>query len=160
MKNLKGICVVFALFMLAVPVIGSSACSVSPPVTPPTGEKIVVKQSGGAGLLIKECSDSSYITQTADYIVEGTVEKVESTWDEAKTGIFTYTDLRIENYVKGAPFEGDEIQIVTPGGTVGDISQWVEDQPILHEGTKVRIYFEQENGEYAIVCGHFGVQER
>jgi hypothetical protein len=121
---------------------------------------VIVKQSGGAGMLIKECTDKSYITQTADYIVEGTVEKVESKWNEERTGIFTYTDLRIENYVKGAPFAGNELQIVTPGGTVGEVSQWVEDQPIFHEGKKVRIYFQEVSGEYVIVCGQFGVEER
>jgi hypothetical protein len=111
-------------------------------------------------MLIKECSDKSYITQTADYIVEGTVEKVESKWNEERTGIFTYTDLRIENYVKGTPFAQNELQIVTPGGTVGGITQAVEDQPIFHEGKKVRIYFEEVNGGFSIVCAQFGVEER
>jgi hypothetical protein len=111
-------------------------------------------------MLIKECSDKSYITQTADYIVEGTVEKVESKWNEERTGIFTYTDLRIENYVKGTPFAENMLQIVTPGGTVGGITQAVEDQPIFHEGKKVRIYFQEVNGEFSIVCGQFGVEER
>jgi len=160
MKNKYRICTVFLFFISAVLLISSSACTSEPSGTPSTGEKIVVSQSGGAGLLIQECSDRSYITETADYIVEGTVEKVESKWNDDKTGIFTYTDLKIENYVKGTPFTQNELQIVTPGGTVGDISQWVEDQPILHEGTQVRIYFKEENGEFAIVCGHFGVEER
>jgi hypothetical protein len=138
----------------------SSSCTNEPTGTPTPGGKVIVKQSGGAGMLIKECTDKSYITQTADYIVEGTVEKVESKWNEERTGIFTYTDLRIENYVKGAPFAGNELQIVTPGGTVGEVSQWVEDQPIFHEGKKVRIYFQEVSGEYVIVCGQFGVEER
>jgi hypothetical protein len=111
-------------------------------------------------MLIKECTDKSYITQTADYIVDGTVEKVESKWNEERTSIVTYTDLRIENYVKGAPFTENMLQIVTPGGTVGEVSQWVEDQPIFHEGKKVRIYFQKVSGEYVIVCGQFGVEER
>ncbi|MBM3119528.1 MAG: hypothetical protein FJ006_08285 [Chloroflexi bacterium] len=119
-----------------------------------------MKQSGGAGILIKECADAAYRAEKADYIVEGTVEKVESRWNQERTSIFTYTDLRIEKYVKGAPFVGNELQIVTPGGTVGEISQWVEDQPIFHEGKKVRIYFEEVNGEFFIVCARFGVEER
>jgi hypothetical protein len=36
----------------------------------------------------------------------------------------------------------------------------VEDQPIFHEGSKVRIYFEEYNGGFVIVCGPFGVEER
>jgi len=111
-------------------------------------------------MLVKECTDESYKTEKADYIIEGTVEKVESQWNQERTNIFTYTDLRIERYVKGAPFAENKIQIVTPGGTVGDISQWMEDQPIFHEGKEVRIYFEEINGEFFIVCAQCGVEER
>ena len=122
-------------------------------------DKITVKQSGGAGILIAECRDRNYISHTADYIIEGTVEKVESRWNEGKTSIFTYTDLSIQKYIKGTPFDENKLQIVTPGGTVGEISQWVEDQPIFHQGKIVRIYFQEINGEFSIVCAQFGVEE-
>jgi len=160
MKNIK---ITYRILMLSIFVgfvINSSACINEPTGTPPPAGPVIVKQSGGAGMLIQECTDRSYITEKADYIVEGTVEKVESRWNEGRTGIFTYTDLRIENYVKGTPFAQNELQIVTPGGTVGEMSQWVEDQPIFHEGKKVRIYFQEANGEFSIVCGQFGVEER
>ncbi len=160
MKNIESIRSVLLVVISIGFVIGSSACTNEPTGSPPPGGKVIVKQSGGSGMLIQECTDKSYITQTADYIVEGTVEKVESRWNEARTGIFTYTDLRIENYVKGTPFNENTLQIVTPGGTVGEISQAVEDQPIFHEGKKVRIYFQAVNGEFSIVCGQFGVEER
>jgi hypothetical protein len=111
-------------------------------------------------MLIAECADESYRAEKADYIIDATVENVESIWNQERTGIFTYTDLRIERYVKGAPFAENKLQIVTPGGTVGEISQWVEDQPIFHEGKKVRIYFEEVSGEFLIICGQFGVEER
>jgi len=127
-------------------------------VPPPTGP-VVVKQSGGAGLLITECQDKQYIISTADYIVEGRVERVESNWDEDKSTIFTLTNLSIEKYVKGTPLAENELQIVTPGGTVGDITQVVEDQPIFHEGKRVRIYFREVDGEFHIVCARFGVEE-
>jgi hypothetical protein len=111
-------------------------------------------------MLIAECADETYRTEKADYIIEGTVESVESRWNQEGTGIFTYTELAIEKYVKGAPFAENKIQVVTPGGTVGEISQWVEDQPIFHEGKRVRLYFEELNGEFSIVCGQFGVVEQ
>jgi len=157
-KGRKPSYAILAVCVLASLGIGLVACSGKPSITPPGGQ-IVVKQSGGAGILVKECADKSYITQTADYIIEGTVGKVESRWNQERTGIFTYTELTIEKYVKGAPFAENKIQIVTPGGTVGEISQWVEDQPIFHEGKKVRIYFEEVNGEFFIICGQFGVEE-
>ena len=160
MKNREIAYSALIVFILAILLIGSFACLNKPTVAPPSGGQVIVKQSGGAGMLIAECADKSYITQTADYIIEGTVEKVESMWNQERTGIFTYTDVTIEKYVKGTPFAENKLQIVTPGGTVGEISQWVEDQPIFHEGKGVRIYFEDVNGEFSIVCAQFGVEER
>jgi hypothetical protein len=159
MKNIESFRAVLIVVISIGFIISSSACANKSTGTPLPGGKVIVKQSGGAAMLIKECGDKSYVTQTADYIIEGTVEKVESSWNEERTGIFTYTDLRIENYVKGTPFTENMLQIVTPGGTVGEITQAVEDQPILHEGKKVRIYFREVNGEFSIVCGPFGVEE-
>ncbi len=120
---------------------------------------IIVKQLGGMVALSMECEDKNYISNAADWIIEGVVEKVESKWNEEKTSIFTYTNLLIENYVKGTPFESNKLQIITPGGTVGEISQWVEDQPIFHQGNRVRIYLEETNGEFSIVCAYFGIEE-
>ena len=160
MKNREITYAALIIFILAILLIGSFACLNKPTAAPPLGSQVIVRQSGGAAMLIAECADKSYITQTADYIIEGTVEKVESRWNQERTGIFTYTELAIEKYVKGAPFAENKLQIVTPGGTVGEISQWVEDQPIFHEGKRVRIYLEEVNGEFYIVCGQFGVEER
>ena len=124
----------------------------------PTDEGLItVKQSGGSAAMIQECSDRSYISGTADYVVEGVVEKVESR--DTGTGIFTYSNVRIDKYIKGNPLQDNRIQIVTPGGTVGGIAQYGEDQPIFHEGKKVRIYFQETSGEFSIVCAQFGVEE-
>jgi len=120
--------------------------------------KIIIKQSGGAAALVMECGDKNYVTKTADYIIEGTVEKVESRYNKEKTLIFTYSDLLIEKYIKGKPFAENKIQIITPGGTVGGIAQLVEDQPIFHEGKKVIVYFLERNGEFEIICGSQGVE--
>ncbi|TRZ95549.1 MAG: hypothetical protein D4R82_02050 [Dehalococcoidia bacterium] len=155
----KFIYTILAVCVLAIVGIGLVACSGAGTAAPSPEGQIVVKQSGGAGMLVKECADKSYITETADYIIEGTVEKVESRWNEERTSIFTYTDLTIERYVKGIPFTENKLQIVTSGGTVGEISQVVEDQPIFHEGKKVRIYFKEVNGGFFIVCAQFGVEE-
>ena len=122
-------------------------------------DQIIVNQSGGAGMLIAECGDRAYISHTADYIIEGRVENVDSRWNEGKTSILTYTDLSIQKYIKGTPFAENKLQIVTPGGTVGGSIQWVEDQPIFHQGKKVRIYFQEIDGEFSIVCAQFGVEE-
>ncbi len=160
MKGRKPSYAILAVCVLAILGIGLVACSGESTVVPSPEGQIVVKQSGGAAMLIAECADEAYRAEKADYIIEGTVEKVESRWNEDKTNIFTYTDLQIEKFVKGKPFAENKLKIATPGGTVGEISQWVEDQPIFHEGKGVRIYFEEVNGEFFIVCSQFGVEER
>jgi hypothetical protein len=149
-----------AVSTLAILVMVLSSCLSKPAVPPQLEGQVIVKQSGGAAMLIAECADEAYRAEKADYIIEGTVEKVESNWNQERTGIFTYTELAIEKYVKGAPFAENKIKIITPGGTVGEVSQWVEDQPIFHEGKGVRIYFEEVNGEFFIICGRLGVEER
>jgi hypothetical protein len=159
MKSTRLSYAILLVCVLSILLIGSFACLNKPTSVPSPEGQVIVKQSGGAAMLIAECADASYITQAADYIIEGIVEKVESRWNQERTGIFTYTELAIEKYIKGAPFADNKIQIITPGGTVGEMSQWVEDQPIFHEGKKVRIYFEEVNGEFLIVCGQFGVEE-
>ena len=159
MRNVRNTLLISTFLVLLIMPVYFLACTGKPSGGPAAGP-IIVRQSGGAGMLIQECSDQSYIAQTADYIIEGTVEKVESRWNEDRSSIVTYSDVAIEKYVKGAPFAGNKLQIVTPGGTVGEVTQAVEDQPIFHEGKKVTIYLEQVDDDYAIVCGRFGVQER
>ena len=145
-------------FSLLIVLVGCTPTA--PELQPPSSPgPVVVKQTGGAALLIAECQDRQYIVSTADYIVEGTVQRVESKWNEDKTSILTYTDLSIDKYVKGAPFAQDRLQIITPGGTVGDITQVVEDQPIFHQGKRVRIYFQETDSEFHIVCAQFSVEE-
>lgn len=164
MKNKKilyGILIAVVIVVISLFILRKPTTTPAPEgqTTPLPEDKIIVKQPGGAGILIPECADKSYITNTSDYIIEGTVEKVESKWNEERTSILTYTDLRIEKYVKGTPFTKDKLQIVTLGGRVGEVNQLVENEPIFHEGKKVRIYLQETNGELSIVCAQFGVEE-
>ncbi len=148
--------------LVFVPVIASllvlAGCMGAPPSVPGVNP-VIIRQSGGAGAILAECQDKDYLIRTADYIVEGTVTGVESRWNEEKTGIFTYSGFTVNSYIKGTPLPANNFQIVTPGGTVGDITQVVEDQPIFHEGRRSRLYLEKVNGEFSIICGRFGVED-
>lgn len=124
-----------------------------------TGEPITVKHSAGATILSEECANKSYIEENSDYIIEGTVEQVETKWNEEKTSIFTYIDLSIGKYVKGVPLETGKIEIITDGGCVDKICQAIEDTPILHEGKNIRIYFKKIDEKYSIVCEQSGIKE-
>lgn len=117
-----------------------------------------------AAELISECEDRNYISKNADSIVEGTVEKVESKQMKEKFGmseinIYTFNNLTIEKYVMGNPINRNKVQLVIPGGTVNGITQWVEDQPTFHEGARVRVYLQEEQGKFSVVCAQAGVEE-
>ncbi len=132
-----------------------------PTTTPTLEDQIIVKQFGGAALLTAECADKNYISKTADYIVEGVVEKTEARWSEnEETGrhIITYVDFSIGKYAKGSPF-GNKLQIEALGGCVKDICESVEDMPIFQQGKQIRIYFHKTETEFWIVCAQMGVEE-
>lgn len=149
-KRLVFVPVIVSLLLMA-------GCNAAPSA-PPEASPIIIRQSGGASALTAEFQDRDYLISKADYIVEGTVTVVESRWNEERTGIFTYTDFTAVTYLKGTPLPASDFRIVTPGGTVGDITQAVEDQPIFHEGRKVRLYLEMANGRFAIIGGLLGVE--
>jgi hypothetical protein len=69
---------------------------------------IVLLISSAAALLIQQCQDRNYIINSSNLIVEGTVEKVESKWNEEHSSIYTYTNISIEKYVKGIPIPGNK----------------------------------------------------
>ncbi|MCX9010442.1 MAG: hypothetical protein OIN66_04885 [Candidatus Methanoperedens sp.] len=115
--------------------------------------------NNAAALLSQECGDRNFIINTSSHIVEGTVEKVESKWNEGNTSIYTYTNISIEKYVKGVPIPGNKVQMKTYGGVIGEVVQWGEDEPVFREGKKVRVYLQENNGEFSVVCAEFGVEE-
>ncbi len=125
---------------------------------------LIVLSMDGLAILSSDCGDINYVSGAADYIVEGTVDKVESKLVEEESGfnrqsVFTYNNLIIEKYLKGNPLKGNRVQIITRGGTAGGISQWAEDEPTFIEGTMVRVYLRETNGNFSLVCADHGVEE-
>ena len=143
------------LLILIVIIIGIILLYLNVTNIPSSEGKVVVKHFGGQGMLIAECANLSYVEETSDYIIEGEVISTESKWVQSENGgnIYTYSDFKINNYIKGEPLEYEMIQIVTDGGCVGVICQSVEDGPIITTGEK-RLYITISNGEFAIHgCG-------
>jgi hypothetical protein len=65
-------------------------------------------------------------------IVVGKCVAQESRWDEAHNWILTYTTFQVEKTLKGQPSQ--QITIVTPGGTVDNITQDVIGVPKFRQG--------------------------
>lgn len=113
-------------------------------------------------MLIEKCSDKNYLTEGSDYIVEGTVEKVESKWNKEKDTIFSYIDLKIDKYIKGDALPEDRVKIITRSGCVEGICAVVEEEPeptFFQKGNKVKVYLERINGEFRLLCKFLGVGE-
>jgi len=116
---------------------------------------IIVKNAGGSAMLAAECADKTYIYDTANVVVIGTVSKVETKQEDQ---IYTYSSILVENFEKGN-LDSGKLIIRTPGGCIGTTCMYVEDQPIFHEDELVKIYLKQDGNEFSIVCGIAGVEE-
>jgi len=122
-------------------------------------EMLQIQGSGGFAMLPQECTLETYKTEQASYIIQGSVTKVESKAGENGL-ISTYSDIKVEKYIKGEPISGKTyLQIVTPGGSANGRTQAVEDQPIFTDGKRVKIYLKDIDGELMILCGVLGVAE-
>ena len=76
--------------------------------------------------------------EKAQSIIVGRIVSQESSWDANRQRILTYSKFRIEKTLKGEPAQ--EITIVTPGGTVGDIAQDYVSVPRFNPGDE-RVVF-------------------
>jgi hypothetical protein len=70
--------------------------------------------------------------ENAGAIVLGKCTAQQSSWDNTRRRILTYSTFDIEETIKGVPSQ--QITIVTPGGTVGTVAQQVVGVPQFREG--------------------------
>jgi hypothetical protein len=71
------------------------------------------------------------VDQAASIIV-GRIVSQESSWDASRQRILTRSKIAVEKTLKGSPAQ--EVTIITPGGTVGDIAQDYVGVPRFHTG--------------------------
>ena len=86
----------------------------------------------------------------SQYVIHGIVKEVRCDWNEDHSSIYTYVTLQVLDVFKGEP--RDEMVLITLGGTVGDKTIWVSDQPELTEGMEVIIY------AFLTSTGYFGIR--
>ena len=80
------------------------------------------------------------LAKRANRVGEGEVVSVESEWSADGKRIISRVRLRMEANWKG---EGEEVEIVVPGGTVGELTQIVQGMPAFEEGEKVVVFLEK-----------------
>ena len=101
------------------------------------------------------------IAASSSHIVRGEVVSAESQWDSSHSYIYTNIKLRVRDRYKGACT--DTINIVVPGGVVGETGLFVEHAAELKLGEDVVVFLSQagvvfdvtayEQGKYTIASG-------
>ncbi|MGA2367612.1 MAG: hypothetical protein ABSF74_03430 [Dehalococcoidia bacterium] len=71
------------------------------------------------------------LTREADAIVIGTITEVTIGYDSNHAGIYTSVFIDVDEGLKGNVAPGAKIAISIEGGTIGSVTEWVEDQPIF-----------------------------
>jgi len=84
------------------------------------------------------------LTRDADLIITGDVENTSSQWTSDKKSIMTTAVISIREIIKGKTVE-KKIQVMYPGGEVGDIGMMVSDEAPLHRGERVLLYLAPEH---------------
>ena len=98
-------------------------------------------------MLAAECADDNYITNSADYILDIKINKIDTIEDER-----TYS-LDIVGWIKGKP------TIVPKSLSITTSSLASSEDPIFEEGKDYRVNLKKVNNQIVLVCGFRGVQE-
>jgi hypothetical protein len=94
--------------------------------------------------------DDAALAAGADEIVRGEITGVHAGWTADHTQIVTTASVRVKGRAKGSG--ADTLTLSVPGGTVENVTQWVEDQPTLLPGTEAFV-FVKHGGEGDRVYG-------
>jgi hypothetical protein len=84
------------------------------------------------------------LARDSELIITGDVEDTEAHWTSDKTSIMTTAVISITEIIKGRAKE-KKIQVMYPGGEVGDIGMKVSDEAPLHRGERVLLFLAPES---------------
>lgn len=99
------------------------------------------------------------LSREADVIIIGDIKEVESRWNFWRTEVHTYSTVSVEKYIKGTGSE--TLTIITEGGTDGDLSVWVEDNPVFINNENVLVFLKKAGDEFIVaglVQGKYNVE--
>ena len=111
--------------------------------------------------LTLSAQDKSFVirglTKKADIILTGKVSQKISTWNENKTRIFTRAKLQVGDFLKGSK-KGSSVEVVYPGGEVGDVGEIYSHMPKFAENEEVLVFLKKDvkKNAYRVLNGEEG----
>lgn len=85
------------------------------------------------------------LTDGADTVVVATVLSTESRWNSNNSAVYTLVTVEVEENYKGET--RGTINVIIPGGTVGDNLEWVSDTPDLKTGDRSVLFLNELTDE-------------
>jgi len=97
------------------------------------------------------------LTKKADLILTGKVAHKESAWNGDKTRIYTKTSIQVDEYLKGLA-NGNTVEVVIPGGEVGDIGELYTHMPAFEDDEEVLVFLKKDKKSktYQVLNGQEG----
>jgi hypothetical protein len=90
-------------------------------------------------------------------IISGAVLAKESWWNEDKTFIFTTVSIQVNELLKGTLAVPSTVEVVVPGGEVGEIGLGVEHAARFEVGEEVIVFLTLlEDGTYGVTAWEQG----
>lgn len=104
----------------------------------------------GQALMIQQTPQDLY--QAADQVVQGRVTGVSEGWNQDQSLIVTTVTVLPERTFKGGLSRGP-VELAYPGGKVGALGLWVEDQPSIQPGEEALVFLKSVPGQAASLVG-------
>jgi hypothetical protein len=95
--------------------------------------------------------DTPTMVERADAIAVVDVAAARAAWDDRHERIVSTVDLTVVESWKGAASAGARIQVVQPGGTVGDLTMVVFGMPHFAPGERALVFLRGPAGHAAVV---------
>jgi|GEM_PF-4623963 len=108
-----------------------------------------------SALMIEQ--DLSTLSKNAEIVMSGKVVSVNSTWNEEHTNIQTIVKILVNDTIKSnkGDLNGKKVDIVVKGGSVGGITQWVEDQPLFLPDEQAIVFLKNDTKKQLNVYGAY-----
>jgi hypothetical protein len=103
----------------------------------------------GATTLLR--MDLPQLSQSADAVVRGTVQKVQSRWSGDRRRIVTDVEVEVAEVLKGGSLR--KVIVTQPGGQVGDIGQRVAGLAAFTSGEEVVLFLQKKGPDRFHVSG-------